>query len=39
MCKGGFVLCDAPSGDEKVESLWVRMKGKVNKADAVVGVY
>ena len=26
-------------GNDTVESLWVRMKGKTNKADVVVGVF
>lgn len=26
-------------GDDMVESLWVKIKGKANKVDVIVGVY
>ena len=40
LCVGEWLDCMALTvGDETVERLWVRMKGKVKKVDVVVGVY
>lgn len=37
--KQGLDCVELQVGDGKVESLWVRIKGRTNKGDVVVGVY
>jgi len=33
-----FDVVELRAGDDKVESLWVRIRGRANKADILVGV-
>ena len=34
-----FDVTELMAGDDKVESLWVKIRGRVDKADILVGVY
>ena len=34
----GFDVVELKAGNDKVESLWVRIRGRANKADILVGV-
>lgn len=37
--KEGWDCMQLAAGDDMIESLWVRITGKANNADVVVGVY
>ena len=34
-----FEVTELMTGDDKVESLWVKIRGRTDKADILVGVY
>lgn len=38
MLRGCFDCLQLKNGNERVEYLWVRIKGKANEADVIVGV-
>ena len=37
--KHGLDCMELQVGDGKIESLWVKIKGRTNKGDVVVGIY